>query len=235
MLKHGAVMGLLSTAIPFGLQSWAQHAKAMTSSLASLFNASTPLFAALVAALLLREDLKMGQRIGLLFGFVGVAIASGVGTGDFTAKSLIPQAAMIASVISYAFGFSYARRHLGGIDPVGAATRQLLMGSIFLAPLAAVTTAREGMSLTPTRIAAMLALGMAGTGLAWVLNLDNIAKLGATKASSVTFIVPIIAVNAGVFLLDEDFKRNMAIGGIITLFGVAMVQERVRFAASRYR
>src|SRR5262249_56593598 len=84
--------------------------------------------------------------------------------------------------------------------PMTAATGQLLVGAVVLTPFAAVTTATDGIELTPARVGAILALGVMGTGVAYWINCGGIARVGATAASMVTYLIPPLARTAGCIL-----------------------------------
>jgi drug/metabolite transporter (DMT)-like permease len=97
------------------------------------------------------------------------------------------------------------------------------VASVLLAPLAAVTTARQGISLSPTRAAAIGLLGVFGTGVAYVLSYRLIADVGPTRASLVTYLVPVVAVAVGVVFLHEAFALRLLAGGVLVVGGIALV------------
>jgi drug/metabolite transporter (DMT)-like permease len=222
--RHFVVLAITYNAVPFTLLAWGeQH---ISSALAAVLNASTPLFAAVFTAVLLGERLSRAQIAGLLLGFVGVAVAAGVGGDDFTGSSLWGELAVIAVSACYGFSFTYAQRHLGSISPVTAAGGQLIAATAILLPFAAVTTAMDGIELTPIRVVSISLLGAMGTGVAYLLNYRSIAELGSTKASVVTYLVPVVAVVVGVLFLDEAFESGLVLGGALTIVGIAMLHGR---------
>jgi drug/metabolite transporter (DMT)-like permease len=109
-----------------------------------------------------------------------------------------------------------------------AATGQLATGTVLLFPVAMATSVADGVSLTPTRVASILLLGVVGTGFAYVLNYRIIADIGATKASLVTYIIPVVAVVVGILVLDESFEARLLIGGALTVAGIAAVNSKPR-------
>jgi drug/metabolite transporter (DMT)-like permease len=223
--RHLVVLAVTYNAVPFTLLAWGeQH---ISSALAAVLNASTPLFAALFTATLLGERLRSAQLAGLLLGFVGVAVAAGIGGDDFAGSSLWGELAVIALSACYGFSFTYAQRHLATISPVVAAGGQLLAATAILLPLAAITTAIDGIQLTPTRVISIALLGAVGTGIAYLLNYRSIAELGSTKASVVTYLIPVVAVAVGVVFLDEAFEPGLVFGGALTIAGIAMVHGRL--------
>ena len=223
---HFAFQGFVGSAIPFALLAWGgQH---VSSALAAVLNASTPLFAAAIAALMLRERLRPSQLGGIALGFCGVGLAAGVGSSDLAGSSLLGAAAPVLAAACYGLSFSWARRYLSGVSPLVAATGQLVAGSALIGPIGIATTLREGISLTPTRIAAITILGALGTGVAYVLNYRIIRDVGPTRAAMVTQLVPIVAVTVGVVFLDEPFHVRLLFGGGLTLLGIALLHERLR-------
>jgi drug/metabolite transporter (DMT)-like permease len=226
MWRHFAVMGLGYSAIPFTLLAWGeQH---ITSALTSVVNASTPLFAAVFAAVGLGERLRRVQLGGLALGFVGVAVAAGVGGRDVGSSSLAGVGAAVLASACYGFSFFYARRFLNDTPALVAASGQLVMGTLFALPLAALTTAQDGISMDLHRVVAIGLLGVVGTGIAYVINYQSISEIGATRASLVTYLIPIVAVTVGVVFLSEPFHLRLLVGGALTVFGIALLQERFR-------
>ena len=225
-LRHYAVATLAGNIVPFTLLAWGeQH---ITSALTAVLNASTPLFTALFAAIALSERLRPVQVAGLALGIVGVAVAAGVGASDLEGSSIAGALAAIFAGVGYGIAFVYMRRHLVSYPPIVAATGQLTMGAVLLFPVAAATSIAGGASLTPTRVASILLLGVVGTGLAYVLNYRIIADIGATKASLVTYIIPVIAVVVGILVLDEPFEARLLIGGALTVAAIAAVNHKSR-------
>ena len=219
--RHFAVVGLLGSALPFTLLAWGeQH---IASALAAVLNASTPLFAAMMAAAFLGQRLRRSQSLGLLLGFVGVGVAAGLGASDLSGSSLAGEAAAIAAGACYALSIVYAKRHLGAVSPLVAAAGQLVMATVLALPFAVATTAREGLDLTPRRLVAVCLLGVLGTGLAYVLLYRVIADLGATMASAVTYLVPVMAVAVGLLFLHESFHLRLVAGGLLIVGGIVLL------------
>lgn len=224
--RHFAFMGLIHSAVPFTLLAWGEER--ITSALTAVLNATTPLFAALITALVLGERLRRPQLLGVILGFVGVAVAAGVGAGDLSGSSLGGAGAAVAAAACYGMGFTYARKNLSGVSPLVASAGQLVMATIIIGPFAVGTTITNGIDLAPHRVLAVVLLGVVGTGFAYVLNYGSIADLGPTRASVVTQLVPVVAVAVGVAFLDEPFRLRLITGGALTLFGVALLNERIR-------
>jgi drug/metabolite transporter (DMT)-like permease len=222
---HVLVQGALMNALPFTLIAWGeQH---ITSALASVLNAATPLFAAAFAALLLRERLRGPQLTGLALGLAGVAIVAGVGGSDLAASSVAGALAVVGAAASYGFGFPYARRFLPGLSAMQLAVGPCLAATALLAVPAATAAAREGLAPTPLRVLCLVLLGALGTGYALMLNYRTLRELGPTTASLVTYLIPIVGVAVGVLVLGEPFSLRLVLGGAVVVLAIALVQGRL--------
>lgn len=222
--RHFAVMGVLASFIPFTLLAFGEQR--ITSALTSVLNAATPLFAAMAAAAFINERLKRSQVLGLLVGLAGVAVASGIGGRDLTASTVSGAAAAVGAAACYGYTFVYARNHLTGVSPLVAAAGQLSTGAVVSLPAAVFTSLRHGVSLQPHRVLAVAVLGIVGTGIAYVLYYTAIADVGPTKASVVTYLVPVVAVTVGILFLDEPFRARIIAGGLLIVAGIALLHER---------
>ncbi len=222
--RHLAVAALLGNVVPFTLLAWGEQR--VTSALTAVLNASTPLFTALAGAALLGERLRRLQVVGLGIGLVGVAVAAGVGGQDLADSSLTGALAAVGAGACYGLAFTYMSRHLMGLPAVVGAAGQLVAGTVLLAPLAAVVTARTGVDLTPTRVLSLVLLGVLGTGVAYVLYYRLVADVGPTRASLVTYLVPLVAVTVGVVVLDEPFHLRVLAGGVLIVGGIGLVSAR---------
>jgi drug/metabolite transporter (DMT)-like permease len=222
---HLLVLGLTMSVLPFLLIAWGeQH---IASALAAVVNACTPLFAAAFSAWLLGERLRPPQLAGLGIGFVGVGVVAGVGGGDLAASSLAGVLAVVLASAGYGFGFAYAHRFTEGLSALQLSLGQLAAGTLLLAPVAAVDAAAGRVDLRPLGLLCLLLLGGLGTGYAYLLNYRTLREHGATVASLVTYLVPIVGVAAGVLVLGEPFSLRLVLGGLVVVAGVALVQGRL--------
>lgn len=219
-------VGIVGNALPFTLLAFGEQR--ITSALTAVLNASTPLFTALASAVVLRERLRRVQAAGLGLGLLGVAVAAGLGAGDLADSSLVGAGAAVAASAGYGVAFAWMRKHLVGHTPAVASTGQLLCASVVLAPFALGTSITGGFSLTWTRVGAIVLLGVIGTGAAYLLNYRIVAEVGATRASLVTYLVPVVAVTVGIVVLDEAFTWRLLAGGLLIVAGIAAVHDRVR-------
>lgn len=224
--RHFAVMGVAYSVVPFTLLAWAeQH---ITSALTAVVNASTALFTAVAAAVALGERLRRPQLAGLGVGFTGVAVAAGVSGSDLASSSGAGIAAALAASACYGFSFVYAQRHLGDVPPLVAACGQLVTATAMTLPLALATSVAGGFSPSWRQTLAIGALGVGGTGIAYILIYQALADIGPTRSALVTYLVPVVAVTAGVVFLDEAFHLRLVAGGALTIAGVALAQGRIR-------
>jgi drug/metabolite transporter (DMT)-like permease len=222
---HLLVLGLAMSVLPFMLIGWGEEH--ISSALASVLNACTPLFAAGFAAGLLGERLRPPQLAGVGLGFFGVAVVAGVGSSDLAGSSLLGSLAVVLAGAGYGFGFAYANRFTTGLSALQLSFGQLLAGTLILAPVAAVDVAAGRVALGPQAALCLILLGTLGTGYAYLLNYRTLQESGATVASLVTYLVPLVAVVAGVLVLGEPFSLRLILGGLIVIAGVALVQGRL--------
>ena len=228
--RHFVVVGLSGSAVPFTLLAWGeQH---VSTGLTAVLNASTPFFAALLAWALVADRLTRVQLVGLLVGFVGVVVASGVGRGDLTGSSLLGEGASVLAGAGYGLSFAYARRHLMTLPSVVAATGQLVTGTALLLPLAVATTVRQGIDVNGRRALAIGVLGVFGTGIAYILSYRLIADVGPTRAAVVTYVIPVVAVTLGVVFLDEPFSFRIVAGGLLIVAGIILLNAGNRKATA---
>ena len=205
-------MGLLNNAIPFSLIVWGQQH--IASGVASILNASTPLFTVILAHLLTRDErMTAGKFVGVLIGFSGVAVMIGPNALRDVGAGVIAQILCLAGAISYAFAGIYGRRFRAmGISPIGTATGQVIASSLIMLPLVMVLD-RPWTLPTPslTAIGALIGVAAISTSLAYVLYFRILATAGATNLLLVTFLIPVSAIMLGTLFLGETLvPRNFA-------------------------
>lgn len=218
--SHGPLLfaGLVNTAVPFFLIAWGQQR--IDSGLTGILLASAPLFTAIASLWLDRRQRVTGLRLaGFLVGFAGVVLLLGASPqgGD---GALLGSLAIVGAALFYAVGGLYTGRRLTHLSPVVVATVSMLWAMLFALPFGIA----EAPSQVPgwETILALLALGVVGTGLAYLLFFAIVAGAGASRAILVTYLVPTMAVAYGVTLLDEPLTLA-GIGGLaLILAGVAL-------------
>lgn len=221
LLRTLAVMAFISNIVPFGLITWGEQY--ITSSLAAILNSTTPLFTVLIAAAVLPgEALRTVRLAGVVLGFAGVGVIVGFDSGG----SLQGIIAVTIASLSYAAGFVYARRHLSGRDlpPLALPATQLLISTVLTLPFALVDVANTPPTLTLDGTASTLALGLLGTGWAYVLYYRLIADIGATSASFVTYLIPIFGIVLGAIVLNEELGVNTLAGATLVIAGIGLAE-----------
>ncbi|MEY2634649.1 MAG: hypothetical protein RIS75_589 [Actinomycetota bacterium] len=225
---HLFVLALLLNSVPGVLFAYAEMY--VSSILASIMNATTPLFGLLATLTLFREQKPVkAQQLGLFVGFAGVLVVLGVwqGIGSTTLQGI----AMCAlAVAMYGISFPYGRRFLTPLkySPISASAVQVGFGMLQLLPLLAFPQTFEP---TTRSIVAVVALGSLASGVAYILNFTIIAQAGAIVASTVTYWTPLVAVIAGVVVLGESTHWYEPVGAVIVLIGVMIAQQRWPFAS----
>ena len=218
-----AIGGLFMSAIPFVLFAYAeQH---VTSGLAGIVNASTPVMTVLMILLFFRAERPNSQTlIGLAIGLVGVGIVLGVwqGFGESEPTAVL---ALIGATACYGFGTPFMRKFIGPLGlPASVSTfGQISTAALALAPFYLTGDLTTGPVHVET-VLAMLALGALGSGIAYWLYYGVIEAVGSAIASSVTLITPLVAVSLGMLVLGEEPHWYEPVGGLVVILGAAWSQ-----------
>jgi drug/metabolite transporter (DMT)-like permease len=224
---HLAVAALINTVIPFSLFGYAEQR--IPSALAGICNASAPLFAAVVAFVLLPDErLSRRRAAGLATGFAGVFVVLGAGTG-LAGRDLAGTAMALCAGLCYGIGFPYTRRFLTGTgsSSLSLAAGQLLCGTAILAVVTPAATSAPA-RWPASAVLCVALLGALGTGLAYLLNYRIIAAAGATIATTVAYVMPVVSILAGITLLGERLTWNEPAGAAVIVAGAALTQARGR-------
>lgn len=220
--------GLLMSGIPGALFGYAQQH--VSSALASILNASTPIFT-VVAILIAFRDEKPKPHVvaGLTVGLVGVGVVLGVWAG-FGSNDPLAIGALILAVTCYGFGTPFTRKYIStmNITSSSAVFVQVSTSAITLLPFYVLGGPVLVGGMTWQSVAAITILGIVGTGLAYVAYYDLIDKVGSAIASSVTYITPLVGVLLGALVLGEAIVWNQPVGGAIVLLGAAIAQGRIK-------
>ena len=220
------VMAVIANVVPFALITWGEQA--ISSGLAAVLNATTPLFTAGLAAALIPQEKMNGLRVaGIVIGFAGVAVIVGA---EPEASEIAGQLAVVVASLSYAVGFVYARRRITGREhsPLELSAVQLSLAAAVILPFAAWETVLHPPRFTIAAASSVAALGMLGTGIAYILLYRLLGDVGPTSASFVTYLLPIYGVALGWLLLDERLGWNSLVGGLLVIGGIALAEAGAR-------
>lgn len=226
------LQGLMSTAIPWVLITWAE--KSIDSALATVMNATVPLFTIVVSHLFLSDDKMTIRRVaGLLVGFAGVVVLvhkelySGFGAMGGTARMiLLGQGAMLLSSSFYAISNVYGRAKLRGIPAVVQAFYTMLLAD---AVMWIVTPVLEKPFTLPAEGLTWLAiswLGVLGAGVSYIIFYYLLHSIGPTRVAVVTYTLPAVGVTLGVVLLKEALTWPLVVGSVLIVSGVWVVNRR---------
>jgi drug/metabolite transporter (DMT)-like permease len=231
MWGHLLVVAVFLNAVPSSLMAWAEQT--VPSGLASIYNATTPIMTLLALAVLVpTERLSRRQIAGIVLGIVGVLVLVGpwdVLSDPEVLASVPGQVALLGMTASYGVGLAWLRRFGvgGGYDPTTVATVQLTLAAALML-LVAPVVARGPVQLDWRIVGAMVALGAVGTGLAYAWNTRLVGAWGAGRASTVTYLTPVVGVALGVLVLGEPLRWNEPVGGLVVLAGIALASGLLR-------
>jgi len=224
--RHLLFAAVVGNVVPYYLFAWAEQTVA--SSLAGVLNATTPLFTLAIAAATRQEPRVTLDRIaGLVVGFAGVVVIMAPWQAG-ALGSLAGQLGVLGASACYGVVFVYQRRHLTGrgTSPLVLATGQMLVGAAVVAlATPALVAAPVAWGVWP--VASLVVLGTLGTGVAYAINFRLIQDEGATNASTVTYLLPVVAVVLGAAFLTEPITVNVVLGTLAVFVGIALTQQRL--------
>ena len=221
------VFSIFVNVIPFSMFSYAETF--ISSALAGVLNATTPMMALVMTYLFFREQrVTANQLVGVLSGFAGIVILSGI-LFEPQQNTLLGILLVLVATSCYGIGYPFARRFLTstGYSATSLAATQVSSGAGLLALFMPFVPLVHG-EWTLDTIVSMLLLGMFGTGFVYIWNFRIIAFAGSAVASTVTYITPVVAVIAGVVLIHDVLHWYQFVGGAVVIVSAALVQERIR-------
>lgn len=225
-------IGIFNTAVPFFLISWGEET--IDSGLATVLNATVPLFGLIIAHYTLGDErLGLGKIIGLAVGFLGVVLLVSQSLGDISANPLAGQLAVLAASASYAVCIVSVRVFFRHEDPFMVAGYSTIIGAvvIVLATLLLADIPSPG-DLSTNAIAAGVTLAVVNTFVAYFLFFDLIDKWGA-RATLVTYAMPPIGVTLGFLVLDESIGWRLIVGGTMIIGGIVLAKNASTPAAEK--
>lgn len=233
--RHILVVGLLNSALPFLCYAYAtQH---ITAGASAIFNASTPLWSAIIAWLWLGDRLGRTRIVGLIVGFAGVVALAGsrasTASGSGLIELLLAVLACLGATLMYGVAANYTKRYLVGVPSMAvAAGSNAFAGVLMLGPTLLMWPAQTP---SPGAWVAVTLLSLLCTGVAYVLYYHLLSNLGPSNASSVTFLVPLFAALWGWVVLSEPVTTDMIVAGSIIFAGTALVMGVAERGPSRRR
>ncbi len=219
------VMGALNNLIPFSLIVWGETQ--IDSSLASILNATTPVFTVVLAHLLTAEERLTSNRVvGVLFGLCGVIVLIGPEVLRGLQLQGLGQLAVLGAAFSYSCAGIYGRR-FKQLLPVVAAAGMLIGTTMMMLPLTLLL--EQPWTLKPNIVtwAALLSLGLFSTAIAFLIYFHILAVAGVTNVHLVTFLIPVSALLLGVFVLNERLDWNAFAGMALIFIGLAAIYGRL--------
>jgi drug/metabolite transporter (DMT)-like permease len=227
---HFGVVAFINCVIPHLAFAWAEQF--VSSGLASIYNAVTPITTALFVTLVFAvEKLGRGQILGIGIGILGVIVIIGPWQyADFT-SNLAGQLACLLAATCYGFSFGYIRKFLSHRPIPGATFAFMNIGlagfiMFLLTPVIALTPVTLDLPI----VLGLLALGVLGTGFAYIWNINVLRAWGPTNTSTVTYITPVVGIALGILVLGERFGWHEPLGAALVLLGILFTQKRLRIA-----
>jgi drug/metabolite transporter (DMT)-like permease len=225
-IGHLAVLGAVNAGFPIFIISWGQQY--VDSGTAAVLNSLTPIFSLLIAGFFLRTESWSALRVfGILLGFAGAAVlASREFAFNPGPAAVVGALAVTAGAASYAVGASYLKSRIQSTDRYVVAGGTLVFAAIYVWLLALVADGAPILPTEPVTIVGLLWLGLLGSFFAYILYFYLISHLGATVATMVTFVFPVVGVTLGVVVLDEVLDARLLLGAGLVVLGIAIVGLR---------
>jgi drug/metabolite transporter (DMT)-like permease len=223
---HLVVVALLGIVIPFSLITWGEQS--IDSALAAILNGSVPLFAIVLAALVLPDEpITVNRLVGLLIGFGGVVLLTSPNLRAGLSSSLVAELALIGSAVAYGAAGVYARRYVRDVPPLTNAFLEVGFAFVISLGLAVAFGNPLATHVEASTVLAVVWLGLVGSGLAYLAFFWLLSRWGATRTSTVAYLLPVVGLALGMVVRHELVTP-------LTLVGTAMVLSGVALANSRY-
>lgn len=215
------VLSLVWVAIPFTLFPLAEQY--INSAVTGLLNGAMPIFAALVAALFLREFPRGTQLWGLLTGFTGVVLISvpSIGEGSTAALGVV---LVLLATVCYGFAVNIAAPLQRKYGSVAVMAKMLLLATLWTLPYGIWGLAAS--RYEPGPVLATVVLGVIGTGIAFAIMASLVGRVGSTRASFITYLIPFVALALGVVFLGDDVQPLAIVGVVLVVAGAVLASRR---------
>lgn len=218
-----AVVGLLNSALPFMLITWAETV--IDSGLAGVLNATVPLFTLVIAHLALADDkINLFKLLGLISGFFGAVLLATRGINPSQPNPVEGQLAVLVAAVSYALGAVYVRKYMRGIEPTVVAGGSNIFGAFFaiIATLLIVNPLPDVAALPSSTIVVVIVIGLLNTFIAYLMYYRLLEAWGASRSTMVTYVTPPVALFLGVLVAEEQLDARLLIGAALIIGGVAL-------------
>jgi len=230
---HFVVVAITYCVIPYLLFAWAEQY--VSSSLASIYNAVTPITTAILVTAAFRvEKLNRDQILGVLLGIVGVVVVIGPWQVEALTGSVWGQLACLGAVTCYGFSFGYIRKFIShrAMPATTIAVMNIGVAAVIMVLLTPVL-ALGPITFSWPVLLSLLALGALGTGVVYIWNMNVLRAWGPTATSGVTYVTPVVGVALGILILHETLSWNEPAGAVVVLAGILLTQQRVRIFTRR--
>ncbi|WP_119069378.1 DMT family transporter [Aggregatilinea lenta] len=224
-------VGVMNTAVPFSLITWGE--KDIDSGLATVLNATTPLFTLVIAHLALADERIIPQKLlGLLAGFGGVALLASRSAESISPNPVSGQVAVLVASASYAMSAVVIRRYLRGVEPITIAGGSLIVGALVMVVVTPLAVPLPDLDSIGTQtVLAVLTLALLNTVVAYFLFYHLIDVWGATRTTLVTYVMPPIGLTLGAIFLDETVDWKIVAGAALILAGIVAANWHKRTPA----
>lgn len=216
------ILGIFNVALPFFLITWGEES--IDSAVAAILNATVPLFTVLLAHFFVSDDrITLPKITGLLIGFAGVVLLLSKGLSRHGQNPLVGELAVILASLSYAGSYVYARRNTAEVPGQIRGMLPLVSANAIMWVAAPLAEAPLALPRLPLTWAALLWLGVLGTGLAMLMQYYLVHEIGPTRATLVTYIFPLGGVLLGVIFLHEELSWQLGAGAVLIISSIAVV------------
>jgi drug/metabolite transporter (DMT)-like permease len=217
--RHYAIVGLFMCALPFSFYGFAaQH---IPGSYLAIFNATAPLWSAVITAAFLADRLTPLKLAGLGLGFSGVALVAGLGGAPDDDLFEVAVVACLAATLCYGIGSTYVKKYASHVEPRMVATASQLFGGVMLLPFFIIDPPPS--SISAETALNLVALAVLCTAVAYLLYYRLIADVGPSRTMTVSFLIPPFAMLWGALFLDERITATMVLGTLIVIAGTLLV------------
>ncbi len=222
---HMVVVALLGIVIPFTLITWGEQT--IDSGLAAILTGTVPLFAIILAALVLHDEpITVNRLVGLVVGFAGLVVLTSPSFGSGPGGTLPGVLALIGSSVSYGAAGVYARRTVSDVPPLTNAFLEVGFAALITLALALALDDPFATRIEASTVLSVAWLGLIGSGLAFLAFFYLLGRWGATRTSLVAYVMPVVGVVLGVIVLRETVSLPVLIGMALIIAGVALANSQ---------